>query len=153
MKIREVMTTDPATGEVAWTGIQLLSIPENRRQHIPQVWIDKHTARGFATLDENKLTMHTIDGDMAFTVDHSPGRFCCHCGEALANEDQEAGGGFIPQGDPRLGAVAREHVASKHAGIVSPDPQNPSGYKDKMYYGLTAAKEVPTDNPNAYAGV
>jgi len=149
MKIREVMTADPKTGETTWSGIQLQSIPAGRRQHIPQKWIDKHVARGFATLDENKLTMHTIDGDMSFSIDHGPSRYCCHCGEALPNEDLEPGGHLIPQGDPRLGAAARAHVAEKHAGVKSPDPENPAGYKYKMYYGVTAEKAVPTVNPNA----
>ena len=152
MKIREVMTTDPANGEISWTGIQLVYIPEERFQEIPQRWIDKHVPRGFVSVDENTLTMHTIDGDMKFSIDHVPSRFCCHCGEALPNEDQEAGGAAIPQGDPRLGAAARKHVADKHKGKVSPDLENPSGYKYKMFYGCTAHKDVPTVNPNADQG-
>ena len=149
MHIRTIMKKNPITQETLWSGIQLAKLAPSRRHHFIPKLLDEYVGRGFATITDKKIILHTIDGDMPFKLDHVPGRYCCHCNEALLNEDLEEGGAAIPQGDPRLGAAARVHVAANHEGEVSPDRNNPSGYKYKMYYGATAEDSVPTINPNA----
>ena len=149
MHIRTIMKKNPATQETLWSGIQLAKLAPSRRHHfIPKI-LHEYVERGFASITDKQIILHTIDGDMPFKLDHVPGRYCAHCNEALPNEDLEEGGAAIPQGDPRLGKAARKHVAAKHKGAESPDPRNPSGYKYKMYYGATAEDSVPTVNKNA----
>lgn len=147
MQLREYQTKNDA-GESLLTGVRLEKLAEGRRHHFLQKTVDKYVSRDLMTQTDTALTLHTVDGDMVFNIDHPPTRVCLHCGEHLPNEDKAKGGSFIPQGDPRLGMAAREHVAAKHKGKVSPDPQHPSGYKYKNYYGVTPDDSVPTVNPN-----
>lgn len=145
MQIRNIHTKRP-NNEVIWTGIQLIKLAATRRHHFGKTWIAKHIDRGFVTKTDKAITLHTVDGDMKFSIDHPPGRYCLHCDTALPNEDED--GGF-PAGHPELGKAARAHVAKEHKGAKSPNPNHPHGYKHKPYYGATAAEDVPTINPNA----
>ena len=72
-------------------------------------------AEGWLDASDKTITIHTTDGDLVYNIVKKPGRYCCHCGEKLQ--------------DDATGETAREHVAKKHAGKQSPDPENPSGYK------------------------
>lgn len=71
----------------------------------------------------NTITMHAEGGDVVFDILTIPGRYCAHCNEKLV--------------DDQTGVAAREHVATFHAGVTSPDPQNPSGYAMLNYYNCT----------------
>jgi hypothetical protein len=146
MQIRNIHTKNAATGESLWTGIQLIKLAPARRHHFGQAWLDRHIDRGFVTKTDKDITLHTVDGDMKFSVDHVPGRYCLHCNAALPNEDSE---GAYPAGHPKLGEAARKHVAKDHKGAKSPNPNHPHGYKNKSYYGATAAEDVPTINSEA----
>ena len=146
MHIRNVHTKNDQTQEITWSGIQLLKLAPSRRHHFSPKQIDEWTERGFVTVNKKTITMHTIDGDMVFKLDHLPSRYCLHCGEALPNEDVD---GNWPAGHIKLGEGARKHVAEKHSGKESPNSSYPAGYKYKKYYGATAADSVPTINPNA----
>lgn len=75
------------------------------------------TAEGWLTMAAGKITIKHTEGEITFDVVRKPGRYCCHCGEKLAGRDIDPGG-----------AMARAHVAAKHSGETSPDPENPSGY-------------------------
>lgn len=68
----------------------------------------------------SKITIHAEGGDINFNILTVPGRYCAHCNEKLV--------------DDSTGEAAREHVATNHAGIISPDPQNPAGYAMLNYY-------------------
>lgn len=134
------MTQNPDTKEVLWTGIELRKLAPGRRHHFTpkqlKVWGD----RGWITKDENTITLHTVNGDRLFHIDHEPGRYCLHCGEFLKSEEDA---GIYAQGSPELGKAARAHVAKKHDGVDSPDPRHPSGYKYKHYWGATADDSIP----------
>jgi len=151
MHLRDYFTINHLNESVL-SAVRLESLAAGRRHHFGDASIKKYESRGLLTKTDSTITMHTVDGDMVFNIDHPPGRYCCHCGEAQQNENFDKGGDFIPQGDPRLGAGARKHVAEKHAGKTSPDPSNPSGYKMKNYYGVTPDDSVPTINPKTQPG-
>ena len=148
MQLRDYFTNNKA-GESLLTGVRLEKLAAGRRHHFGQSMIDKYEGRGLLTKTDTTITLHTIDGDMLFSIDHPPGRYCAHCGESLQDENFEEGGEFIPQGNPKLGAGARAHVAAKHKGKTSPDVNHPSGYKMKNYWGATPDDSVPTINPLA----
>lgn len=151
MYLRDYFTTNDLNQKVL-SGVRLERLAGGRRHHFGPAQIAKYESKGLITKTDTTITMHTVDGDMLFNIDHPPGRYCCHCGESLQNEQWEDGGAFIAQGDSRLGAGARAHVAAKHKGKKSPDPSNPSGYKMKNYYGATPDDSVPTINPNPRIG-
>lgn len=146
MHLQKIYTE--SDGETRWSGIRLLKLAPSRRHHFKPKMVDEYEKRGLATRTKDAITLHTIDGDMVFTIDHNPGRYCTHCGEALTNEEDST---TLPQGHPDLGKAAREHVAAKHKGKKSPDSSNPHGYKYKHYIGATAADSVPQSTPKAGA--
>ncbi|MCI0517231.1 MAG: hypothetical protein L0Y45_05280, partial [Woeseiaceae bacterium] len=57
---------------------------------------------------------------LRYTIKRRPGRYCLHCGAALANDSK--------------GDLARLHVAEKHAGVASPNPRVPAGYENLTYF-------------------
>ncbi len=146
MQLRDYFTKNRFNEQVL-SGVRLEKLCATRRHHFGYASVDKYTDRNLMTKTDTTITLHTVDGDMLFNIDHPPGRYCSHCGEALPNENSDKGGEFIPQGDPRLGAGARKHVEEKHKGKTSPDPSSPSGYKMKNYWGVTPDDSVPTINP------
>ncbi len=147
MHLRDFFTTN-AANESLLTGVRLEKLAQGRRHHFLELTIEKYESRKLLTRTDKAIILHTVDGDMLFNIDHPPTRVCLLCGEHLPNEDQGAGSS-IPQGDPRLGAGARKHMADKHKNKPSPDPQHPHGYKYKKYYGVTPDDSVPTINPKA----
>lgn len=148
MHLRDYFTKN-ALGESSLSGVRLEKLAGGRRHHFTPATVEKYEKRGLLTKTDTTIVLHTIDGDMLFNIDHPPGRYCAHCGESLQDENFEEGGEFIPQGHAKLGAGARAHVEAKHKGKVSPDLNNPSGYKMKNYWGVTPADSVPTINPKA----
>lgn len=152
MNLRDYFTRN-GVGESILTGVRLEALAEGRRQHFNDRLVEKYKSRSMLSVVGDDLIMHTVDGDMVFHIDHPPTRVCLHCGEYLPNEDREEGGELIPQGDSRLGAGARKHVAEKHEGEESPDPQFLSGYKYKKYYGCTPDTSIPDVNPKAKGGL
>ena len=76
-------------------------------------------AEGWLEATDKTITIHSTDGDIVYNIVKKPGRYCCHCDDKLI--------------DDATGEAAREHVAKKHAGKQSPDPENPSGYKMRNY--------------------
>ena len=119
----------PGTGErlmimppVAYLEIQRLGA----RQHIPPKTIGRPELEGIIVLDEEAetITIKTELGSLVLNVERVPGRYCCHCGDKLLDDDLA----------PRSGAEARKHVAEHHAGMSSPDKQNQSGYCKIGYF-------------------
>ena len=148
MHLREFFTTNEV-GETKLSGLRIEKLAKARRHHFSQSMIDKYESSGLITKSDTAIVVHTVDGDMVFNIDHPPGRYCLHCGDALPNENFEKDGETIPQGNIKHGAGARKHVAEKHKGKKSPDPSIPAGYKMKNYYGTTPDDSVPTVNPKA----
>ncbi len=152
MHLRDYFTANDL-GEQVLSGVRIEKLAKTRRHHFSYATVAKYEGRGLLTKTDTTITLHTVDGDMAFNIDHPPGRYCLHCQESLPDEHLEDGGAFIPQGDPRLGAGARAHVEAKHKGKKSPNPAFPHGYKMKNYWGVTPDDSVPTINPKAIGSI
>jgi hypothetical protein len=90
------------------------------QQRFSPKFLDEAEKEGWLEFNGTVGVIHTTDGELPFTVKLVMGRYCRHCGVKLT--------------DDMTGAAARRHVAEKHAGKVSPDPQNPSGYAMHNYY-------------------
>lgn len=69
---------------------------------------------GLMLIDDDVLTLDCHPEPLRYNIKRRPGRYCLHCGEKL--------------GDDTGGALARLHVAEKHAGKTSPDASTPAGY-------------------------
>lgn len=69
---------------------------------------------GLMRIDGDTLILDVHPEPLRYAIVRRPGRYCLHCGEKL--------------GDDQGGAMARLHVAEKHAGTPSPDANTPSGY-------------------------
>lgn len=72
---------------------------------------------GWITMGRGQLTIHTAEDqdDLVYTIERGPGMYCCHCGQKLPDD---------PSGE-----LGRSHVQREHAGVESPDPQNPLGFR------------------------
>lgn len=69
---------------------------------------------GLMEIHDDELILRVHPEDLHYTIKRTPGRYCLHCGEKLQ--------------DDQSGQMARLHIAMKHAGVESPDPDNPAGY-------------------------
>lgn len=69
---------------------------------------------GLMRIDGDTLVLDVHPEPLRYAIKRRPGRYCLHCGEKL--------------GDDNTGALARLHVAEKHAGKPSLDPTQPAGY-------------------------
>lgn len=102
--------------------VRIRRLPSNGIQQIPTRTFEAGRAAGWLEYDPGagRAVLHGVDGDVFFDVTHIPGRYCCHCGEKLEDDDHA----------PVPGTAAREHVAAKHIGVPSPSPDKwPAGYK------------------------
>lgn len=79
--------------------------------------VDQAIMDGWMSVKAGLLTLHTQPQKIHYRVTRTPGIYCCHCG--------------APQ---EHGAAAQAHVAQWHAGKLSPDRENPSGYIQCNYY-------------------
>jgi hypothetical protein len=70
--------------------------------------------QGWMSLEGNQLLVSVEPEVLRYEVLRQPGRYCCHCDEKLQDDEK--------------GNLARLHVASKHRGQASPDPNSPAGY-------------------------
>jgi YgiT-type zinc finger domain-containing protein len=75
---------------------------------------------GIMEINGDALTFHVYPEGLRYTIKRTPGRYCVHCGEKLP--------------DDTGGELARLHVAQEHAGVPSPDKNNPAGYEAIHYF-------------------
>ena len=102
------------------SGVIVKRICANGKQKFSVKVVKTGIAEGWMFLSEKLITIKTPQGDMKWKIIAGPGRYCCHCGEKLM--------------DDQTGAAAREHVKAKHAGKKSPDAEHPAGYRMNNYY-------------------
>jgi hypothetical protein len=69
----------------------------------------------FARIDGDRILLDVAPETLVYNIKRSPGRYCCHCGARLPDDDN--------------GALARLHVATAHSNAQSPDAGNPGGYE------------------------
>ncbi len=127
--------------ELVECGLEVQRIPANGRQHLSPAFVDLGKQVGWLSIDHNQadgeppaggtITIKAENGNFVFRILRGPGRWCCHCGIKLPDDDSSAA----------AGALAREHVAEHHKGEKSPDPDNPSGYICPRYYDTELVTE------------
>lgn len=87
-------------------------------QTLTKRFVDTGLLEGWLSMGQGRIVIQNLEGeDLIYEIVRTPGLYCCHCHE--------------PQGSWR---EARKHVAAAHAGSASPDPQNPSGYRQENGY-------------------
>lgn len=92
--------------------VKFMAPPPEFNVFSPRV-IRKAVAEGWGAWDEKSMVL-TINTEGEQVVKYKavcyPGRWCCHCGEKLEDDDNSV----------VTGAKARAHVAEKHAGESPP---------------------------------
>ena len=112
------------------SGIQIKRFPTNGRQHLSEKIVAKGIAEGWLSINDETVTIHDQVGDLDMNILRKPGRYCCHCGEKLEDDDHLV----------KSGEAARAHVVSMHKGKKSPDPENPAGYLKLNYFDCVVVK-------------
>lgn len=106
-------------------GVEVLHAGD--RQNFSPSLIRQGQKAGWLTFEADRLTILDSEGDpVTYKVVREPGSYCCHCGEELPDasaRDEDSGM-----------TVGQLHVAERHAGETSPDPNNPSGYRRDDFY-------------------
>lgn len=91
-----------------------------RDQHFSVGFVTDCVLKGLMTISGDELTLTVQPESLHYEILRTPGRYCLHCNEKLENDE--------------LGELARLHVALNHAGVASPDPNQPAGYEAINYY-------------------
>lgn len=107
------------------SGIIVKRLPVSGKQKLSPKLIKTGQNEKWLSKGQDKITIHAEGGDVVFDVVSEPGRYCCHCGEKLA--------------DDATGEAARSHVSAEHSGKKSPDKRNPSGYEMRNYFDCKVA--------------
>ena len=123
----------PAEGE-AWPISHVEILHAGPVQRFSPQFLQNGQAEGWVGISKGKITIDAKPDPVVYQIKRAPGVYCCHCGQRLpAGAAQDQSGQFLPP----------PHVAEKHKGAVSPDPENPSGYRQENYY--TCTKEGATE--------
>ncbi len=123
-KLAEVVTPENgepfkrATGE-----IRVVSLPKGEKQRIHMKTLEEY-ADNF-TIEDEKFTLHTVDGDVVFHVIHKPGRYCITTGKRLPDF---AGNGT--KLEAQRAEICRKHVESLGDKAVK-HPRWPHGYVNR----------------------
>ncbi len=112
-RLQEQFTAENGLPEI--THIEVLNVGAEQKLSIN--FIDTGIEEGWLSLADGKITIKTgpDDEDLVFKVERRPGKYSCYTGERLGSEK-----------------AAREHVAQFED--ASPDPNNPSGWRDDRFY-------------------
>lgn len=80
-------------------------------------FVDTGMQEGWLSVVDGKLIIRTApdEDDLVFRIERRPGKYSCFTGERLGSEK-----------------AAKEHVAQFET--ESPDPNNPSGWRDDRFY-------------------
>ena len=106
-------------------GVDVLELNPDGRQNFSTKLVKEGSEQGWLRVDGKTLTVFANNReDVRFNILREPGRYCCHCGEKLQDDDNTN----MP------GELARQHVAAEHPGAASPDPNNPGGYECIRHY-------------------
>lgn len=76
---------------------------------------------GYFSVKDGQLSIKTAEGepDVVYKIVRGPGWYCCHCAKKLSDSVEGAA-----------------HVKAEHAGVTSPDDNNPSGWSRDNHYTL-----------------
>lgn len=83
--------------------------------------IEQGVAEGYFAVANGELSLKVAPGEspVTFKIVHGPGHYCCFCNKPLNDS-----------------AEGKAHVEQAHAGQVSPDQSNPSGWRRDNHYTL-----------------
>lgn len=104
-------------------GIRIVNLPKNGYQNLHINTLERH--KDYVTVDANKITFITVDGDVVFNIVKQPGRFCLTCGDKLP--DFGGNGTMI---EAQRASECREHVAS-HGKKAETSDKWPHGYSNR----------------------
>lgn len=115
----ELMVPSMAEGDClnppALDYVELQHTGTTPEQNFSDTLIEGALKEGWARFsDDGSLILDVSPEPLRYKINRTPGRYCCHCSARL---DEDV-----------TGAKAREHVATEHAGVTSPDKANPAGY-------------------------
>ena len=94
--------------------MKMLSAPNSGRHSFRKEWLEEH--RQFITQTDKRITLHTVDGDINFKIDHLPGRYCLTTKLRLPDVSK----------DPKAEAC-RAHVKAQKSAVKT--ERWPDGYK------------------------
>lgn len=127
-KLKRDKTTGAVTNIMpgAVKGVKVMRIDKGVH-HFTETFINAGLVEGWLSMGGGKLTMTADDGEkVSYRIIRTPGIYCCHC-------DLKLGGHRDGNGpDNKNAQTYLEHVATHKK--ASPDPNNPSGYRDDNFY-------------------
>ena len=99
-------------------GVEIKRLPVNGKQKLSPKLIKQGKEQGWLTISDDLIQIN----DTKFKIVGVPSHECLHCGHVDLSQDM-------------TGQTCRNHIAAKHKGKKSPDPDNnPSGYVRHNYY-------------------
>jgi len=107
-------------GDGAIDYISLAHTGTSREQHFSTSLVTEMVTLGLMEIHDGELFFRVHPETLRYQIVREPGRYCLHCGEKLA--------------DDQNGELARLHIAMKHKGKASPDANNPAGYEAIHYF-------------------
>lgn len=87
-------------------------------QNLSLRFIDMGVKQGWLKMQDGEIIINSEPSRTIYKIMQLPGIFCCFCNLAL----------------PEGGFMAQQHVAACHPGHVSPDTNNPAGYRHDVFY-------------------
>lgn len=88
-----------------------------QKQNLSPRLVEAAVAQGWMKLEQGRITLKAEPQDVTLRIVSAPGYYCCHCDAAWDN-----------------GASGRTHIAQAHKGELSPDPNNPAGYRRDNFF-------------------
>lgn len=110
----DAMVTGPALA-----GVDVVHTGATPQQNFSTTLVTDFLRLRLMEIDGAVLTLHTQSKPLRYTILREPGRWCLHCGEKLADDEN--------------GELARLHVALNHAD-AAPIEDNPAGYIWHKYF-------------------
>lgn len=110
---------------------------DSGRQIFTQAWINRGLDEGWLSMGAGKIVISPMDSEpLVYSIVRVPGHYCCHCEKPIPN-----GSTMVSDGDLKSRiTLGTKHVKENHFGKPSPDPQNPSGYRQENAYTLMLDK-------------
>lgn len=115
--------TTQTNGEVTVCGVTVLRVKP--RWHLSPSLLEQGQNQGWLEDEGQTLRVFGENVTLAYDIVRRPGYYCCHCERAVGDS-----------------AAGREHVHSHHAGVSSPDANNPAGFRKDNFSTCILREEV-----------
>lgn len=106
-------------GEVKVSGVIVMGY--GGEHHFTPKLVEMGVAENWLTMGNGQITVVGKNKSASFKIVRTPGYYCSHCKAPMPD-----------------GSAAAAHVKTKHAGVKSPDRNNPSGYGKQNYFETVA---------------